>query len=379
WLGEEHADLADAVVRFAQRQPGASLQGRALLAGSVSFILFLLRQLAGPSDDARAHFDAMPKSVHVPLFWDDQALAELQASDLVRHISERRQLVHAVFSEVVQPSSLGDEISASNFAFAWSLLLSRATSDLKNNMPFAIVPFLDMFNHSVHDSVPGFCQHWFDHAKQEFVVAPVRNVQGDDEQLFISYGQLGNAELLRLYGFVDPNNPSDSVKVQVTPNTTATCFRTGDLEVNGSDAEPADVQRAVRAKLDLYGTTIEEDRTQLEALLSGASDSSSSKLFQAMCVRLGEKESRRNDYSADGRDRNDGLQRALERMPSTTSTEARLAGIDMTRQSQAVERNPSESGVELLLSSKVRSMLCFRGRRRILCCLGNASLDRSDV
>lgn len=68
-----------------------------------------------------------------------------------------------------------------------------------------LAPFADMLNHS---SEVKPC-HAYDPSTGNLSIIAGKDYKAGD-QVFINYGPVGNSRLLRLYGFVLPNNPNDS-------------------------------------------------------------------------------------------------------------------------------------------------------------------------
>jgi len=79
-----------------------------------------------------------------------------------------------------------------------------------------IAPFADMFNHSLSSKT---C-HAFDPYSNCLRVLAGKNYKSGD-QVFIYYGPVPNARLLRLYGFVIPSNPNDSYEIVLTTHPLA--------------------------------------------------------------------------------------------------------------------------------------------------------------
>lgn len=294
-LRDKHPAFLEEIMYFAQRQD-ISMQARLLLVGSVSFVVHLLKEFANPSEMAALHLESMPKSVSVPLFWGNQQMEFLQSSPLIHKITERRQLIDSIYENAIAPHQKNmpeANLTPSNFSFAWSLLLSRALSDLKSRMPFALPPVLDMMNHTIvapREENHGMCQHWFDHPNASFIVAPKQDVE-PGTQLFISYGNLPNADLLRLYGFTIENNPNDSVDVFApgpTGPTRVHCSVDGSIEF-ADDSPRIDsltLQRTLMEALNAYGTSASDD----EKFLASAPNPPR-ECVDAVRVRLGEKKS----------------------------------------------------------------------------------------
>jgi histone-lysine N-methyltransferase SETD3 len=103
-------------------------------------------------------------------------------------------------------------IQREDFFWALSILMSRATSG--KNQPFTLIPFFDWFNHEGDLSkVNDACFHTFNE-KEGFVVISNR-AYTPGEQIFIHYGNHSNQKLLRNYGFTLPNNPLDTIHLEL--------------------------------------------------------------------------------------------------------------------------------------------------------------------
>eukprot|EP00516_Mucochytrium_quahogii_P005896 CAMPEP_0203747048 /NCGR_PEP_ID=MMETSP0098-20131031/2299_1 /ASSEMBLY_ACC=CAM_ASM_000208 /TAXON_ID=96639 /ORGANISM=" , Strain NY0313808BC1" /LENGTH=366 /DNA_ID=CAMNT_0050635349 /DNA_START=1224 /DNA_END=2324 /DNA_ORIENTATION=- len=269
-LNDEEPKLCEDLIEFAKVNSRTN-KTRSLLVGSASLIVHLLRELANKEAIATPHLDMIPKTLHVPLFWSDDKLARLQASPIVNKVERRRKLVYELYSQVIGPNA-GSAITPPNFAWGWSLILSRAISNMKDQMPFAVVPMLDFFNHaSEGEKQSGFCTHWFDHEEKAFMVQTLQAVEADD-QLFISYGDLGNSELLRLYGFCLDKNPWNRVRVvpEGVENLTIECNLNGSMsldrlnnEIDTPTLNSDQIARHLEYALSKYGTTVEADVIEL--------------------------------------------------------------------------------------------------------------------
>lgn len=82
-----------------------------------------------------------------------------------------------------------------------------------------MVPFADMFNHS---SDVAQC-HAYDPATGDLSILAARDYSVG-EQVFIYYGPVPNSRLLRLYGFVLPDNPHDSYELVLQTNHMAPLY-----------------------------------------------------------------------------------------------------------------------------------------------------------
>jgi hypothetical protein len=197
--------------------------------------------------DLGAYLDVLSQTpLDVPMFWSEARLAKLDGTPVPNTVRERRQFISRLYESFVRPMheasvsaatasatdgagaaatdptlSLFQGASASNFAWAYSLALSRALSG-GGGVHFALVPVVDWINHSREPLLPtsprvpdGLVTISHDRATDCFVVRAVDDVK-QGTQLVAEYGQLGNAELLRQYGFAISNNVFDRALVEVS-------------------------------------------------------------------------------------------------------------------------------------------------------------------
>ncbi|KAI9333723.1 hypothetical protein BDR26DRAFT_912274 [Obelidium mucronatum] len=83
-----------------------------------------------------------------------------------------------------------------------------------------IVPFLDMVNHSFDVKQ---C-HAYDPVSRTVKILAGKNYASGDE-IFINYGPVGNTKLLRLYGFIIPNNPYNAFDLVLSTSPLAPFFK----------------------------------------------------------------------------------------------------------------------------------------------------------
>ena len=110
--------------------------------------------------------------------------------------------------------------SFKNFQWAFTMLFSRAIrlERLSDGEAVALVPYADLINHSPFSAAyinaePGEKSIFGDEPDKVVVFAD--RAFKKMEQVFISYGQKSNAELLLLYGFSLDRNPFNAVEVSV--------------------------------------------------------------------------------------------------------------------------------------------------------------------
>ena len=109
-----------------------------------------------------------------------------------------------------------EKYSLELFLWAFIMLFSRAArlSSKSSGEELALVPYADLMNHNPYSNT------YIDAQKsgmplisriEEVAVYADRNYK-KFEQVFINYGEKGNADLLLLYGFALDRNPFDSGK-----------------------------------------------------------------------------------------------------------------------------------------------------------------------
>ena len=78
------------------------------------------------------------------------------------------------------------------------------------NMLLLIIPLFDMINHSFEPNAI-IIPHEDKLTNESFVMLQALRDIEKDEQLFVSYGNLGNTHLIQKYGFTVENNPNNSL------------------------------------------------------------------------------------------------------------------------------------------------------------------------
>ncbi|UKZ47468.1 hypothetical protein TrVGV298_001686 [Trichoderma virens] len=207
----EHA-YADAVLGPVLRsaQPPLSVEDTLAI-----YILFVRSRESG-YDGLRSHVAALPASYSSSIFFEDDELEVCAGSSLytiTRQLEQRieedyRGLVVRVFGLHLDLFPL-NKFTIENVGYKWALctVWSRAMDFvLPNGNPLRLLaPFADMVNHS-----PEVKQcHVYDASSGNLSILAGKDYEAED-QVFIYYGPMPNSRLLRLYGFVIPDNPNDS-------------------------------------------------------------------------------------------------------------------------------------------------------------------------
>ena len=159
-------------------------------------------------DEPSKHLKQLPslESMALPNFWAEQELEELEGSEVHTHAMRLKEELPEDFSRLEQKLSSSEfaQTSSINFAsyqWAWSIYSSRVMSLSVNESSalFAIVPGLDMFNHSP-SMAPGLFK--LDATRNVVVVrAGARLAAGD--QAFINYAHpMFNSQMFLSFGFL---------------------------------------------------------------------------------------------------------------------------------------------------------------------------------
>ncbi|UKZ61624.1 uncharacterized protein TrAtP1_002884 [Trichoderma atroviride] len=205
----EHADsdpLLGPVLRSVQ--PPLSVEDT--LAVYLLFVRLREHGYEGP----RSHVAAMPARYSSSIFFNEDELEVCAGTSLytiTKQLEERieddyRVLVMRVFTQHPDLLPLA-KISIQDYKWALCTVWSRAMDFvLPNGKPLRVLaPFADMINHS-----PEVKQcHAYDPSSGNLSVLAGKDYEIGD-QIYISYGSIPNNRLLRLYGFVIPENPNDS-------------------------------------------------------------------------------------------------------------------------------------------------------------------------
>ena len=108
-------------------------------------------------------------------------------------------------------SGAGPPAQALNGAFSVLCFLFLKDIFTRNNPKsrrYALVPVCDLCNHASRAESEVSYEYFLD----SFSLS-TQNVYEPGDQFFVSYGALGNDELLQYYGFVEENNPHDTYRL----------------------------------------------------------------------------------------------------------------------------------------------------------------------
>ena len=179
------------------------------------------------------------EEVNPTFTWSDEDLAFLEGSPVIAatkslQMKLRREYDALLGGEDGLIAKYPDRFPAEHFTYenwiwAFTMLFSRAIRlrNLKQGETLALVPYADLINHSPFSQAYIDAREagdWiFKNGEEEVILYADRGYRRM-EQIYISYGQKSNAELLLLYGFAVERNPFNSVDVTVSINPRTASF-----------------------------------------------------------------------------------------------------------------------------------------------------------
>ncbi|KAL7547875.1 hypothetical protein ACHAWF_016225 [Thalassiosira exigua] len=191
------------------------------------------KYVLGPNSFYAPYIGVLPEVEEVnPTFtWSDEDLAFLEGSPVVAATRSlqaklRREYDDLVGGEDGLIAKFPDRFPAEHYTFenwvwAFTMLFSRAIRlrNLQVGERLAMVPYADLINHSAFSGAFIDAREsgdWLFKTGDEEVILYADRGYRQMEQVYISYGQKSNAELLLLYGFALERNPYNSVDVTVS-------------------------------------------------------------------------------------------------------------------------------------------------------------------
>jgi len=191
------------------------------------------KYVLGEASSFAAYMGVLPEVEEVnPTFtWPDEDLAFLEGSPVVAATRSLQMKLEREYDDLLAgPDGLvakfpdrfpAEHFTRENWTWAFTMLFSRAIRlrNLRVGERLAMVPYADLINHSAFSGAFIDAREsgdWlFKDGDEEIILYADRGYR-QMEQVYISYGQKSNAELLLLYGFALERNPYNSVDVTVS-------------------------------------------------------------------------------------------------------------------------------------------------------------------
>jgi hypothetical protein len=191
------------------------------------------KYVLGDKSFYKPYMDVLPEVNEVnPTFaWPDEDLAFLDGSPVIAATKSLQMKLQREFEALLGgPDGLiqkfpdrfpAEHFTYQNWEWAFIMLFSRAIRlrSLKQGEALALVPYADLINHSPFSGAYIDAQEngdWLFKSGTEEIILYADRGYKRMEQIYISYGQKSNAELLLLYGFAVERNPFNSVDVTVS-------------------------------------------------------------------------------------------------------------------------------------------------------------------
>ncbi|KAL7938059.1 hypothetical protein V8C35DRAFT_290746 [Trichoderma chlorosporum] len=219
----EHA-YADALLGPVLRSAQPPLSVEDILA---TYILFIRLRESG-YDGLRSHVAALPASYSSSILFTEDELEVCAGTSLYAITKQLQSTIEEDYRGLVvrvialHPDLFPlDKFSIQDYKWALCTVWSRAMDFvLPDGNPIRLLaPFADMFNHS---SEVKQC-HVYDALSGSLSVLAGKDYEVGD-QVFIYYGPIPNNRLLRLYGFVIPDNPNDSYDLVLSTHPMAPLY-----------------------------------------------------------------------------------------------------------------------------------------------------------
>lgn len=167
-------------------------------------VRLLYERSLGDQSNWAPYVSMMPSHVETLVHFSEEELEELQNSRLKRQVLGEQAWLRESYDRLRLALSCSDSVSFQDWRWALDCVRSRT---FKVQDDFCMCPLMDLFNHAsaartsamTFDATLGCYQ----------LLAGVGAQEG--EEIAISYGALDNDKLLAFYGFVEVDNPWDSV------------------------------------------------------------------------------------------------------------------------------------------------------------------------
>lgn len=190
------------------------------------------RYVMGEESFWKPYIDVLPETDEVnPTFtWSDEDLSFLNGSPVIAATKSLQMKLQREYDALLggedglcnkYPDRFPKEhFTYENWIWAFTMLFSRAIRlrSLKEGETLSMVPYADLINHSPFSQAYIDAREggdWLFSSGEEEVILYADRGYRRMEQIYISYGQKSNAELLLLYGFAVERNPYNSVDVTV--------------------------------------------------------------------------------------------------------------------------------------------------------------------
>lgn len=197
-----------------------------------SLAIFIIKeQTIGEKSKWRIYFEILPeeKELNLVFRWSYPDVVFLRGSKIIKasiYLKEKIKIQYSriekkIFSQnrLKYPESI---FNIQSWEWAICLLLSRAIF-LQNIEQIALVPYADFINHNP------FSTSYINSKQVAFSKSKEITMYSDKDynkfdQIFTTYGQKSNLELLILFGFILERNPFDSIELRISLSSKDSLF-----------------------------------------------------------------------------------------------------------------------------------------------------------
>jgi hypothetical protein len=323
---------------------------------------------------------ALQDLTHIPMFWSEEDLVELQGSTLLLETRKNKQNWEALYQEIAAcHAPFGDQTSLDTFLWAKALTRSRTVSlrgehfnsDDDQQRRFGMVPIMDMLNHRSR-SDPNTCDWKFDEDRNAFVVQVAETMHPGSE-VCISYGLYPNRYYLSSYGFTIAANcrhdgaSPDEAHIQLDP---AAVVGAATITQNSFAVTIGDT-KAAKALLSAFRLSVAMNDEKLSVAPTALQDSSAS-----VTASTAQELHRDLPYSLGNE------QAAMKKLKLSIGAAVRRYQTSLENDLELLERKNDDDSFYLQVGSNHRNSVVVRfGEKHVLRhwqCLCDASLSCLD-
>ena len=230
-------------------------------------------QITSDNDVLACYTATLPSSTGCVLEWsDEQVEAWLQGSYLHTLGKEIRKAFETSWDELSSlPTPIPKDLGRHCFALVLSRLIRVDTEEVSGSTE-VVAPFIDLINHS--STSTSFLSY---DATLSGIVWKADKEYKSGEQIFASYGQKTNGELLLSYGFIPDTNPYDACLIEIEQNVFPVRMGAVPQEMidyfmnSGNGSGNGSEKHALQCIIDTlkskkYGITIEDAKNELDEI-----------------------------------------------------------------------------------------------------------------
>jgi len=156
--------------------------------------------------------DILPEKFNLPISWSEEDKSRMEGTGVLEMIGDPEQDFRQTFAKTgaKMPACTALPVDTLRALYFYSGSLVSSYSFMEPDGTILMVPMADMLNHRTgHNNARLFF------GRDELQMVCVKDVK-TGEQLYNTYGDLGNAELLFKYGYMDEVNAFSKVELHVS-------------------------------------------------------------------------------------------------------------------------------------------------------------------